>query len=113
MVVRAEQEFSANVNRALFIWAHVNRRIPIEAQLFLTVQRQGLDRPTFVCEAIDSANLAALRFGVDVSGIGGIGKHPETVAAKHVFPAGIAHTAGIRGISYPGTVVLQAAVNVI
>src|SRR5213080_1194703 len=113
VVARTEEELSPNVNRALFIRAHVNRRIPIEVELLLAVFGKRLDGASFVGEAIHSANFAALRFGIDVSGIGGIGKHPETVAAKHVFPTGVAHAARIRGISHPGTVVLQAAVNMI
>ena len=63
--------------------------------------------------AVDAANLATLRFGVDVGRIRRVFEHPEAIAAIHVFPSGIGHTARIRRVSYPGAVVLETAVDVI
>src|SRR5207248_2555129 len=66
-----------------------------------------------VSPAIYAANLTALCFCINVIWIGGILPHPESVAAIHVFPPRIGHTARIRGVAYPRAVVLQSTVNVI
>ena len=63
--------------------------------------------------AVDAADLAALRLGVDVVRIGRILPHPEAVAAVHVLPARIGDAAGIGRVADPGAVVLQAAVDVV
>ena len=63
--------------------------------------------------AVDAADLAALGFGIEIVGIGGIFKYPEAIAAEHVFPARVGDAARIRRIAHPGTVVLQAAINVV
>ena len=113
MITRPEQKFCADVDGALLIGAHVNRGVPIEAQLLLAIFGKRLDRPTFVGEAIHPANLTALRLGIDISGIAGIREHPETVTAEHIFPARVTYAAGVRGVSYPGAVVLQPTVNMV
>ena len=63
--------------------------------------------------AIHPADVAALVLGVEVIGIGRIGKHPETVAAVHVFPLRVGDSAGILRFAHPRTVVLQSAVDAI
>ena len=47
MIARAEQELRANVNRALLIRAHVDRRVPVEAQLPFSVILFRLDQTAF------------------------------------------------------------------
>src|SRR5215469_5407615 len=113
MIARPEKELSANVDSALLGGAHVNGRVPVEAKFFLTIIGQRLDAPSFVRMAVDASDFPALGFGVDVVGIGRVLEHPEAVATIHVFPAGIDDAAGIGRISYPRTVVLQAAIDVI
>ena len=113
MIARAEQELCPNVDCAFLVRAHVNRGVPVEAKFFLAIIGQRLDSPPFVRVAIHAADFSALRFGVDVVGIGRVFEHPEAVAAIHVFPARVGDAAGIGRISHPGAVVLQAAIDVI
>src|SRR5262249_60908442 len=77
VVLRAEEELRSEVDRAA--GADVNRRVPVEAQLPFLVAGQRLDVAPFVRLAIDPADVAALRFGVDVIGIARIDEHPEAV----------------------------------
>src|SRR6202035_6097878 len=61
----------------------------------------------------DAADAATLVFGKDVVRIGSVGEYPEAVAVEHVFPARTGDAARIGGVTYPGAVVLQAAVDVV
>src|SRR5947207_2582695 len=87
MIARAKQKLRADVDRSGLRRAHVNRRVPVITQLTFFVARQRLDAARFMRLAIDAADVAALRFGVDIVGIGWIGENPETIAAVNIFPA--------------------------
>ena len=113
MIARAEQELRADIDRALLIGTHLDGRVPVEAQFLFAVLRIGLDGRDFVREAIDAADFATLRFGVDVCRVGRIFPRPEAIAAEHILPARIRNATGIRGIAHPGAVILQAAVDVV
>ena len=91
----------------------MNRRVPVVAQLPFFVIRQRLNAARLVRLAIDAPDIAALRFGVDVIRIGRIGEHPEAVAAINIFPTIVRDSTRIGRVANPGTVVLQAAVDVI
>ena len=91
----------------------MNRRIPIEAELPFPIIRLRLDGALFERVAIDASDLAALRFGISVAWIAGIGKSPEAIASIEILPAAVGDTTGILGIANPGTVILQTAVNLI
>src|SRR5260370_8293026 len=101
MVARAEQELRADINRALLIGAHVNWSIPIEAQLPFSIVWLRLNKLAFQREPIDSPNKAALRFGINIACIARIGKYPETISSKNIFPTPIAHPARIFIVSHP------------
>ena len=62
---------------------------------------------------VDAGDAAALGFGVQVIRIGGVGIHPESVAAEHVLPARAGDAAGVGGFPDPGGVVLQAAIDMV
>ena len=113
VIARAEEELGADVDGPFFVGAHVNGSVPIESQLAFPVIRPGMQITRLMRVAIHSANFAALRLGVEIVGIGGILEHPEAVAAEHVFPARVAHAAGIRRVAHPGAVILQAAVDAV
>src|SRR5579863_3214657 len=98
MIARPEQELCPDVNRPLFIRAHVDRRVPVEAQLFLTVVGQWLDGLAIVGIAIYPANEAALRLGINVGWVRRVFEHPEAVATEHVFPARVRDATRIGGI---------------
>src|ERR1700730_14866761 len=95
VVTRTEQKLRANINSPLFIGAHVNWSIPVEAQLLLTVFGKRLDGPCLVRVAIDAPNLAALGFRVKISWIRRDFEHPKTITTVHIFPARIADTTGV------------------
>src|SRR5208283_1008691 len=63
--------------------------------------------------AIDARDFAALRFGVSVIRIGGIGEGPEAVAAEEILPAAIGDAGRILGIADKGAIVLEAAVDLV
>src|SRR5205085_7334689 len=86
VIARAKQKLRADVNRSVLRRAHLNRRVPVVAQLAFLVIGQWLNAARLVRLAIDAADVAALRFGIDVIGIGRICKYPESVAAIDVFP---------------------------
>ena len=88
-------------------------RVPVESQLALSVVLFRLDQTAFERDPIDSPNKAALRFSVNIVCIGRIGKHPESVSSKNIFPAAIGDSARVLRIAYPHAVVLQPAKNVI
>src|SRR5260370_26683789 len=113
MVARAEQELRANIDRALLIGDHVNWSIPIEAQLPFSIVWLRLNKLAFQREPIDSPNKAALRFGINIACIGRIGKYPETISAKNIFPVAIVEPARILRVAHPNAVVLQPAEYVI
>src|SRR4029453_7363052 len=73
----AEQELPAEVDRPLRVGAGEDGRVPVEAELLL-VARLGLDVAGVARLAVEAADVAALRLGVDVVRIGGIGDDPET-----------------------------------
>ena len=113
IVARAEEELRADVERAVLRGAHVDRRVPVEAQLPFLVAGQRLDVADLVRLAVDAADVAALRFGVEVRRVGGIDEHPEAVAAVHVLPLRLRDAAGELRLADPRAVVLQAAVHVV
>ena len=113
MIARPEQELRADVNGPFFIWAHVDRRVPVKAQfLFVIVGIRG-DASSFQRMSVHAANRAALRFGVDVVGVGWILERPKSIAAINVLPLRVGNAARVGGIAYPCAVVLQTAVDVI
>src|SRR5690349_1655933 len=113
VIARTEEELGSQIESVLVVGAYLDRSVPVEAQLLLSVLRVGFDGARLMGPAIHAPNLASLSFGVDVVTIGWVFPHPEAVAAVHVFPTRIAHAAGIRRVADPRTVVLQSAVNVI
>src|SRR5580765_311151 len=113
VVARTKKKLRSDIQRALFTGTHVNRSIPVEAELAFAVVGLRLNRAGFQRETIHAADFTALGFGVDVVGIGRIGKYPKAVAAEQVFPAAVSDTAGILRIANPDAVVLQTAENVI
>ena len=113
MVARAEQVLRADVERVLVGGAERDGCVPVEAQLLFAILRVGLDAARKVGDAIDTANLATLGFGVDVVGVRRILMHPEAIAAIHIFPARVGDAAGIGRIAHPRAVVLQPAINVV
>src|ERR1700680_1901472 len=113
MVARAEQELRSDVNSALLIRAQVNRRVPVEAQLAFAIALLGLDATRCQRRLIYASDVATLRFGIDVRGIGGIRKDPESISVVEIFPAAVGDAAGIGGIAHPRTVILQAAVHMV
>src|SRR6185503_20066228 len=66
MVARTEEILRAEVERAALRRAHVDGRVPVEAQLRLLVAGQRLDVANLVRLPIDPSDVAALRLGVDV-----------------------------------------------
>src|SRR5205807_2597258 len=113
MIARAEQKLCADVNRSLLVGAHVDRRVPVEPQLSLSIILFRLDQFAFQRDPVDSPNKAALRFGVNVVCIGRIGKYPETVSAEKIFPAAVGDSARILRIAHPRAIVLEPAENMI
>src|ERR1700686_1868600 len=113
MIARTEQELRSDVDSALLIRAQVNRRVPVEAELAFPIILLGLDAARRESGLIYAANVATLRFGVNVGGIGGIRKDPKSIAAEEIFPAAVGDTARIGRIAHPGTVILQAAVHMV
>src|SRR2546430_1088421 len=99
VVARTEQKLRADVDSAFFVRAQVDGSVPVEAQLAFAVVGLGLDAAAFKREAIDAANRAALRFGVDIAGIGGVGKNPKATATVEIFPSAVGDSAGIRGVT--------------
>ena len=63
--------------------------------------------------AIDSANLAALVFRVDVIRISRVLEHPESIAVEHIFPTMIGDAARVLRITYPRAIVLQSAIHLV
>ena len=117
VVARAEQKLRADVNRARLMRGQRNGGVPVEPQLGVAPEigrtELRLDVPRLVGTHVDAADAATLVFGKDVVRIGGIGEHPEAVAVEHVFPARTGDAARICGVTYPGAVVLQAAIDVV
>src|SRR5512132_2752757 len=62
---------------------------------------------------IDSANLAALVFGIDVVRVSRVLEHPESIAVEHIFPTIIGDAAWVLRITYPRAVVLQSAIHLV
>src|SRR5688500_6269991 len=91
----------------------MDRSIPVITQFSFTVLRRGLNISSLVGLAVNSCDTTTLIFRVDVVGIGRIYKHPKAVASIHVLPATVCDTSRILGVANPGTVILQATVNVI
>src|ERR1700722_16071029 len=113
MVAGAKQKLRPDVDRSLLIRAHVNRSVPVEAQLLLAIIRPRFQATSLMRVAIDSPDFSPLRLGVNIGRIGRIFEHPETVATVHVFPARVTYSARIGRIADPRTVVLQSAVYVV
>ena len=63
--------------------------------------------------AVDSADVAALRFGIDVRRIARIGEHPEAVAAVEILPLRLGDAAGKLRLADPRAVVLESAVHLV
>src|SRR5438477_4066374 len=79
VIARAKQELGSDVESTLLIRAHVNGRIPIEAQLAFAIIRLRLDTSRLQCGPIHAADGAALGLGIDVAWFRGIGKDPESI----------------------------------
>src|SRR5882757_6839479 len=109
VVSRAEEELRSNVEGALLIWAHVNRCIPIEAQLAFAVIRLRLDASRFERGPIHAADGTALGLGIDVAWFGGIGKDPESISAIKILPSAVSNAARVGGIADPRAIVLKPA----
>src|SRR5216683_2834034 len=69
VVARTEQELRSDIDRSLLVGTHVDGRVPVKAQFLFAVLWKRLDVSSLVRVTIDAANIAALRFGVDVCGI--------------------------------------------
>ena len=80
MIARSKQKLSANVQRTLFIWTHVNWRVPVESQFPFAIILLWLDAAAFQRFAIYTFNFATLRFDVSVIVVRGIGEREESVA---------------------------------
>ena len=100
VVARAEQKLRSDVNRSFLVGRKRDRRVPVVTQLLLVV-RARLDVTGFVRIPIHPRDLAALILGINEVGIRRVGKHPESVAVVHVFPALIRDAAGILRIADP------------
>src|SRR5713101_656132 len=107
MIARAKQKLGPDVDRSFLSWTHMNRRVPVVAQLAFFVLRQRLNAARLERLAIDSADVTTLRFGIQIIIVGSVGKDPEAVAAVNVLPTIVRNTAGIGRVANPGTVVLQ------
>ena len=112
MVGRAEEELRADVHHALLRRTGRDRRVPVEAQLLLVVGLR-LDVARGHRAPVDAADEAALRLDVDRLRIAGVRHRPEPVAAVEVFPALVGDAAAVGGVTDPGAVVLQSAVDVV
>src|ERR1700722_6766162 len=108
-----KQELRPDIDGSLLLWTHMHRRVPVEAQLLFAVVRFWLDEARLQSEPIDAGDKAALRFRINVTGIGWIRKRPESVSAAKIFPPAIGNPAGILGVAHPHAVVLQPTKNVI
>ena len=113
VIARTEQELRADVNGALFVGAHLNGRVPVEAQFLFAVIRLGLMERLFVRITIHSSDFAALRFGINVSR----GRKDLRTSRSHrrhtYFPSASWRRRRDRRIADPRTVVLQAAIDVV
>src|SRR6202043_835015 len=103
-VAGPEEELRADVDGALLLLAHMDRRVPVEAELAFLVVREGLEGTSLVRLAVHASDLAALRLRVDESRIGRVGEHPEAVAAEHVLPLVVGDAAGIVRLANPRAV---------
>src|SRR5207253_11377258 len=112
-VARAEEILRTDIHRPVASRTDVDGSVPVEAQLFFLVTRQRPDPARFMSLPVDATDLAALILGVDVGRIGGIGEHPESVAAVHVLPAAAGDSAGILRVADPRAVVLQATIDMV
>src|SRR5271165_3761842 len=113
MVAGAEQELSADVNRAVLLGAYVDRRVPVVPQFSFAVLGQRLDAAQLVRLAIDAADLAPLRLGVKIIRVRWVSEHPKAIAAVHILPMLIRDPTRILRVADPGAVVLKTAINVI
>ena len=60
MIARAEQVLGANVDGAFLVRTHVNRRVPVQPQLLVSVVGVGMDAARLMRDAIDAPQFAAL-----------------------------------------------------
>src|SRR5204862_4665557 len=107
VIARAEQELRPDINRPLLVGTHMDRRVPVEAQLLFRIIRPGMDVAPLVRIAIYAPNLPALRLGVNIIRIGWVLKYPEAVASEYIFPVRIGYPTRKGRRRHPGTVVLQ------
>src|SRR4029077_7496431 len=84
VVARPEKELCADVNRALLVLAHVDRSVPVEAQLPFSVVLLGLDAAALEREPVYTGDVTALGFGVNVTGISRVREDPEAISSKEV-----------------------------
>src|SRR6267154_338321 len=91
----------------------MDRRVPVEAELFLLIPRQRFYRTRLVRFSVHAPDLTTLGFGVQIVLVRRIDEHPEPIASVHVFPAAVGDAARILRIADPGAVVLQTAIDVI
>src|SRR6516164_3852540 len=99
MVARAEEELRTNIDRSLLVRRKRDWGIPIEPK-FLVIVRSRLDVACFMGVPIYAADFAALVLGIDIVWVGRVGKHPESIAAVHIFPAMIGNATWILRIAY-------------
>ena len=110
VVAGAEKKLRADVDRPFLVRRSDQRRVPVEAQLFLVV-RLRLNDARFERVAVDPADIAALVFGVDVIGIGRIDEGVKAIAVEDIFPLRVGDAAGIFRLADPAAVILQSAVD--
>ena len=91
----------------------MNGGVPIESELPFSIIGLRLNRPALQGVEVYAAEIPALRFHIDIGCVCGIGKRPEAVSAKQVFPAAIGNPSRVLRIPHPNTVVLQSSKNVI
>ena len=113
VVARSKQKLRPDVNHAFLSRAHMNRRVPVVTELSFFVLRQRLNAARLERLAIDTSDVTALRFGIDVVIVGSISKDPEAITAVHVLPTVVGNAAGIGRVANPRAVVLQTAVDVV
>src|SRR5579859_569863 len=113
MIARTKKKLSTDIDGAFFVGAHMQRSVPVEAQLSFSIIGLWFNEPGFQGDAIHAANLTALGFGVNVVGIGRVSKDPKTIAAKQIFPTAVGDAAWVLGIADPVAVVLQTSKDVI
>src|SRR5579863_277837 len=113
MIARAKQELGSDVNRSLFVRTHMNRRIPIESQLPLSIIRLWSYAAIGERTPVYPRDISALRLRIRIIGVRGIWENKEAIPPAQILPSAIRYPSGIGRISYPVTVVLHPAIHVV